>query len=237
MADWILRGARLPGREGLHDLAVAAGSVAPAPPGERGARELALDGRLVLPGFVNAHVRLPGTGDAFEGHVALLLERCARHGTTALRLAVEMDGDEPLRPLRLAARVRVQHAAAITVQLALDVTEALRAGGPKLAALIPHAVRAGADALHVRVDGPSAVSAVAELAKLAEDAELRLDMVADATLPPARIGVGDLALPRVLAALAGRTVARRTRVLHATALAAVHRDDLAPVLRDLAAAG
>jgi cytosine deaminase len=236
MPDWILRGCRLAGREGLPDLGIAGGAVTAVAPGERGLRELALDGRLVLPGLVNAHVRLAGTGGAFEGRVAVLLERCARRGTTALRLTVEMDAEEPLRPLRLAARARVQHAAAIDVQLALDVTAAATAGGARLAALVPHTVRAGADALHVRVDGATPSPALPELARMAEDSGLGLDVVADAALPPARIGAGDLALPRVLALLAGRPVARRTRILHATALAAVHRDDLAPVLRDLAAA-
>ncbi|MHB8946489.1 MAG: amidohydrolase family protein [Bacillota bacterium] len=65
MAELILRGATLPGRDGLVDLVIAGGrfssvgpSVEPSSPGPRASDEYRLDGRLALPALVDIHVHL-----------------------------------------------------------------------------------------------------------------------------------------------------------------------------------
>src|SRR5437773_5764483 len=100
MHDWILRGCRLPGRDGTYDVALAGDRIAVvvdhiAGPG---GRELDVEGRLLLPGFVNGHVVLAPGAD-LEGRAAVALETAVRHGTTALRTTVDLDPLEPLMPL------------------------------------------------------------------------------------------------------------------------------------------
>ncbi|MGH7311495.1 MAG: amidohydrolase family protein, partial [Candidatus Rokuibacteriota bacterium] len=64
---------------------------------------------------------------------------------------------------------------------------------------------------------------------------LSLDLAVDTDLPPDRVRPEALALTHVVEALARISARPPVRVLHATALAAVHRDDAAPLVRELAA--
>src|SRR5687767_14356761 len=74
--DWILRQARIPGREALADIGIRAGRIAAIEaelPAEAPATEAA--GRLALPGFVDTHIHLDK---------ACLLGRCGHdHGNLA----------------------------------------------------------------------------------------------------------------------------------------------------------
>src|SRR6266850_3847391 len=59
MVDLLLRGARLTGRDGLVDIAIAGERIVAIDPVARPARDtLELGGRLVTPGLVEAHIHL-----------------------------------------------------------------------------------------------------------------------------------------------------------------------------------
>jgi len=237
--DWVLRGCRLPERDGIYDVAIAGKSIAAVAAGLeiRAGREVDVADALLLPGFVNGHVAVPTMHD-LEGRLALALETAVRHGTTALRLTVDLDPAEPLMPLRVVSRVRAQYADRLTVQVAVRAPLSAIARDPALSGRLDRAARAGADAVALAVDGPAqkvgadlraCLSAVAALG-------LPLDVSADAMLPPTRVPIAALALPHVLDAMP-EELARRTRLVAPNAFAAVHRDDLAPLLGRLASLG
>lgn len=236
--DWVLRGCRLVERDGTYDVAIAGKSIAAIAPSLeiRGGRELSLDGALLLPGFVNGHVAIRTMSD-LEGRTARALETALRHGTTALRLAVDLDPAEPLMPLRVVARVRAQYADRLTAQVAVRAPLSAIVRDPGVLARLDQAARAGAEALALDVDlpAPSGGDLSTCLAALASTG-LPLDVSADTTLPPARVEVSALALPHLVDAMPPE-LARRTRIIDPNALAAVHRDDLAPLLERVAALG
>jgi cytosine deaminase len=239
MPELILRGGRLPGREALCDVAIAAGRIAAVAPTIEGRApaELLLSGRLLLPGFVDGHVALDaGVGlERLDADARTWLDAAIRHGTTALRLALPVALIGGVEPLQVLARLRAEYADRATVQIA---------AWPELAAIPPDgawlrdAREAGADALGAAVrrddlDAPG----FAALLRLARELDAPLDLAVDATLPPGRVGLDTLVLPGLLARLDAAGLGRRARVLHATALAAVHRDALAPLLAGLATRG
>jgi cytosine deaminase len=239
MAELILRGVRLPGREAPCDVAIAAGRIAAVAPAIEGRApaELALAGRLLLPGLVDGHVALDATGGpARLGAVTRAwLDAAVRHGTTALRLASSVGSGGDLASLRVLARLRHEYADRVTVQIAawLDLA-AIPSDGVRLR----DARDAGADALGAAVgredlDAPG----LATLLRVARQLDAPLDLAVDVGLPPGRVGADELALPGLLARLDAAGLGGRVRVLHATALAAVHRDELAPLLAALATRG
>ena len=236
--DWILRGCRLVERDGTYDVAIAGKSIVGVAPRLeiRGGRELSVDGRLLLPGLVNGHIAITTMND-LEGRTAVALETALRHGTTALRLTVDLDPAEPLMPLRVVARVRAQYADRLTAQVAVRAPLSAIARDAEMRGRLEHAARAGADALALDGDGPAVAGGDlrACLSALAATG-LPLDVSSDTTLPPGRVAVSALALARLVAALPSE-LARRTRLVEPNALAAVHRDDLAPLLERLAARG
>jgi cytosine deaminase len=236
--DWLLRGGRLPGHDGVWDVGLEGHRVAAVAPrlDTKASRELALDGRLVVPGFTNAYLRLPRSAD-LEGQALLALETALRHGTTAAHVSVDTDPDEPLMPLRLLARVRAQlgDRLAVTLALRLDVPASPELRG--LAVLLDGAKRAGADALEIAVPPSSDGRVLAALLERLGQTGLALDLEVDAMLPSAQIAASALALPRVLDVLEQLPTPPPVRLLHGTALAAVHRQELAPWLTRLRARG
>jgi cytosine deaminase len=239
MYDWVLRGGRLPGREAIHDVAIAGDKIAAVAPRieGRGGREMDVAGRLLLPGFVNAHVAIAADGGDLEGRAAMALEGAVRQGTTTLRLTVDLDRSEPLMPLRVLARVRAQYAGRVAVQVAVRAPFSALTRDADVLAQLDKAARAGADALaiHMDVAAPAGDDLRTSLAALAATG-LPVDVSVDTALPPGEIGLAALALTPLLHALPPE-LARRTRVVQPDALAAVHRDELTPVLARLAALG
>jgi cytosine deaminase len=170
-----------------------------------------------------------------EGRAARLLETAIRHGTTAMLLSIPLDRDEPLMPLRLLARLRAQFAARLTIELSLGLAAADIGGRPRgLAMLLQSARRAGADSVDVEM-GRESREALAPLLDGLGETGLSLDLALDTALPPTRVGPDALALTHVVETLGRLSVRPAVRVLHATALAAVHRDDAGSLLRGLAA--
>jgi cytosine deaminase len=239
MYDWILRGCRLSGREDVNDVAIVGdkiASVAPRIEG-RGGREMDVAGRLLMPGFVNAHVAIAADGGDLEGRAAMALEGAVRQGTTALRLTVDVDRAEPLMPLRVLARVRARYAGRVAAQVAVRAPFSALTRDGDVRAQLDKAARAGADALalHMDVPAPAGDDLRTSLEALAATG-LPVDILVDTALPPGEVGLAALALTPLLHALPPE-LARRTRVVQPSALAAVSRDELAPLLARLAALG
>ncbi len=234
--DWLLRECRLSGHEGTCDLAIAGGRVVAIAPRLAGtaSRELAVRGRLVLPGLCNAQARLAVPPPELEGRAAQLLETAVRHGTTTIRLSVPLDVDEPLMPLRLLARLRAQLAARLGIELSLGLSADVVRRPRGLATLLQSARRAGADAVDVAIDRDTVGTLALLLGSLGENG-LGVDLAVDTDLPPGRVQPEALALTSVVEALARIPARPPVRLLNATALAAVHRDDAASLLRELAA--
>jgi cytosine deaminase len=236
--EWLLRECRLAGHDGTCDVGIAGGRVVAVAPRLEGPaiRELAVRGRLVLPGFRNAHARLLAPARELEGRAALVLETAIRHGTTAIRLSVPLDPDEPLMPLRLLARLRTRVRERIRVELSPAVPSAVLDRPRAVGALLASARRAGAEAIDVQVERESLDALGLLIGQLGETG-LDLDLAVDTRLPPQGVAADALVLSRVVELLSRGPIPSPVRVLHATALAAVHRDDAAPLARALAALG
>src|SRR5262245_50638920 len=239
MADLVLRGGRLPGSEGTWDVAIAGGRIAAVAPAieSRAPAELSLDGRLILPGFVDGHVALDARDglDRLAAGARAWLDAAVRHGTTALRLALAVSPGTGAESLRILARLRAEYAARLTVQLGawLDLGAVAPDG-----AWLREARQAGAEAFGATVRrGDLHSPGLAALLRVAGELDTPLDLAVDIELPSGRIGLDGPALPGLLAGLDAARLRQRVRLLHAIALAAVHRDELAPLLAALATRG
>lgn len=244
--DRILRTARLADHQGTVDIGLIGSHIAAIAPriaasassrDVEDACEHELGAALVLPGFVNALLRLPDLPDlAARAHE--LLATASRHGTTRAHLSVPAGPGDPLRLLRQLAAVRDQWRGRMSIALALRLDGALQRYSDTLTSLGEHAARAGADAIEFDLaphqeQRASLRALVATLAGVAAGHGLGLDLNVDATLPAQQIGAGALALPAVLDVLGSLRTRPAVRLLHATALAAVHRDELQPLLARL----
>jgi cytosine deaminase len=176
MLDLLLRRARLLDQAGEHDVAIRDGRIAqvaalidvPA------ARRVDLEGRLVLPGFVDSHLHLDKaylneipdfhglTGPAFFAKLKELkqrrpvedlhnsmrraLEACASHGTTTIRAQIDVDDVVGLRGLQAALSLKAAYAPRLDVQIVAFPQEGL-ATNHKARDLVEEALRLGADVL------------------------------------------------------------------------------------------
>lgn len=167
LADALLDGARV-------DVACAAGLiVAVAPAGTlQGERHVALDGALLLPGFVDGHIHLDKTflGTPWRPHrpdgtvagriaiereelaaiaepMALRARRMVEHvsalGTTAMRCHVDVDREHGLSKLEALLALRAEVAHVMDIQLVAFPQSGVTSH-PGAAALLEDAVRAGA---------------------------------------------------------------------------------------------
>ena len=112
---------RLPGHEAPRDVALTGGRITAVATTIEGHApiELALDGRLLLPGFVDGHVALDvrGEPDGPTPGARAWLDAAFRHGTTALRLALPVDARAGAEALQAVAGLRAEYAARVTVQI------------------------------------------------------------------------------------------------------------------------
>src|SRR5262245_39688261 len=172
--DVLLTGCRRAGHAGLADIGVRDGRIAGigdlAP--HLAGRTLPVDGRLVVPGFVDVHVHLDKafildrapsregtvaeairvTGDAKRGFTVEDIRRRARalldlavdHGTTAMRGHVEVDPLVGLKGVEAVLPLRAEYADRIDLQLCAFAQEGiLKAPGTE--SLLRDALRAGLD--------------------------------------------------------------------------------------------
>jgi cytosine deaminase len=173
MLDFILRNARIAGRDGVLDIGVAVGKIAEiataissdAPAEDAGAR-------LVIPGFVETHIHLDkscildrcqskeGTLQEAIAQVAAAkrafteddvyargrrtLEKAIVHGTTHMRTHVEVDPRIGLRSFAAIRRLKRDYAWAIDLEICVFPQEGLL-NDPGTEELLIEACEAGAD--------------------------------------------------------------------------------------------
>ncbi len=172
--DLRLRGCRLPGRGGLVDLGVRAGRIVDVGDlaGAAARRDLGVAGRMVVPGFVDAHVHLDKpflldrapsregtlaeairvTGDAkrrftvddIRTRARTLLDRAVGHGTTAMRGHVEVDPLVGLAGVEAILPLRAEYADRLDLQLCAFAQEGIQRS-PGAVALLREPLRAGMD--------------------------------------------------------------------------------------------
>ncbi|HEV2356883.1 MAG TPA: amidohydrolase family protein [bacterium] len=229
MYDLVLRRARLLDRPELCDVAVTAGRVTacgarlasgdtrasgPAP-ASGAAREVDIDGRLLLPGFVDSHIHLDKaflwqsplihgkTGPQFfsalrefkrraerpeiKSRMHRALELASRHGTIAIRAQIDIDDMVGLAGLEAALELRAEWARWLDLQLVAFPQEGLLAR-PGLMDLLREALAMGADVIG---GGPSfdAVPAAEHLAAvfaLAREYDRDVDLHVDLATPASR---------------------------------------------------
>jgi cytosine/creatinine deaminase len=175
--DTVLRGGRLGGQEHeLVDIGVRDGLVAAInPPGviaADAARDVALDGRLLVPGFVETHIHLDKscisdrctcrTGtlkEAIENVAAAklgfteddivargrrTLEKAIVQGTTRMRAHVEVDPRIGLKGFRAVSRLKWDYAWAVDIEICVFPQEGLL-NDPGCDELLVEALETGAD--------------------------------------------------------------------------------------------
>jgi len=171
--DLILRGGVVDGE--IRDIGIAAGRIAAIAPNlEAEAREIDLAGRLVLPGFVDAHIHLDKACLLGRcGHVhgdlkasinavsqmktkftvediyvrgAKVIEQAITHGTTHMRTHVELDPRIGLRGFQAILALRKAYAWALDLQICVFPQEGMTQE-PETEALLIMALEQGADVL------------------------------------------------------------------------------------------
>jgi cytosine deaminase len=172
--ELLLTGCRRAGHATLADIGVRAGRIAEIGDltGHPAQRALAVAGRLVVPGFEDAHVHLDKaflldrapsregtlaeairlTGEAKRGFTVedirararAVLDRAVSHGTTAMRSHVEVDPAVGLQGVEALLPLRAEYADRIDLQLCAFAQEGiLKAPGTE--PLLREALRAGVD--------------------------------------------------------------------------------------------
>ncbi len=171
-----LRACRLPGREGMFDLVLADGRIAAVTPHEPGAGatpdSLDARGRLVTPGFVEAHIhldkallserltaparsaaeaiRLVGeakrrfTIDDIRARARRVLDLAVAAGTTAMRAHVEVDPIVGLAGMEAMLPLKAEYAPAVQLQLCAFAQEGI-VQVPGTEGLLRRALQMGAD--------------------------------------------------------------------------------------------
>ncbi len=258
--ELIVRGARLPDREGLVDIGIAGGRIRRLEPrlpvGD--AREIAAQGRLVIPGLVEAHfhldkallARVPGAATVSEAisrtaeakraftvediaaRARRALDMAIRHGTTAMRTHVEVDPIVGLKGMEAMLAVRREYAAAIDLQLCVFPQEGIFKA-PGTETLMRQALRMGGEAVggvpYNDTDARAHVELVFDLAReFDRDVDFHLDFADE----PEHLHI------RWVAELAAvRGFEGRVCVGHATELGALPPDALAPLAARIRDAG
>lgn len=260
--DWVLRHAHLPSQPAAVDIAIQGPRIAALGPSLalRGRQELDLAGRLVLPGFVDAHLHLDRAlalddgmlpADSLDAAIAAFFqwrhsvtperiytnalrvaERALQHGTIALRTHVTIDAQGGLELLDPILRLREAMAPKLIIQIvAFPDSPDVDAG--RATPLLRQAIAAGADL----IGGAPAKSAAPQrfvdtILDLAGSLDCALDLHIDETDDPSS---------NTLEYLAERTLAtgfRRTVTAgHCCALAAQDEVTARRVIEKVAEAG
>lgn len=174
--DLVIRNACTPEISTPGDIGVVAGRIAALAPrlADRGAAEVEADGRLAIPGFVDAHVHVDKAlvADQLEfpdGNLAVddavmamgrlkraytpgtvyargrrVLAMAVRHGVTAVRTQCDVDPICGLMPLEVLCRLREEFAPCLTMQIVAFPQEGL-IREPGTVDLLREALRRGAD--------------------------------------------------------------------------------------------
>ena len=264
--DVILRNGRIAGRE--HDpvdIGVCDGRIADISPRSHaatpdGAREIALDGRLVIPGFVESHIHLDkscisdrctcNTGtlqEAIESVAAAklafteediyargrrTLEKAIVQGTTRMRAHVEVDPRIGLKGFRAVSRLKRDYAWAVDIQVCVFPQEGLL-NDPGCDELLVAACEDGAELIGgcPYTDGDPR-GQIARIFDLGRRYDIDIDFHLDFDLDPSWMHLDEVCRQTAAYGWGGRVA-----IGHVTKLSAINQTALEKIGRKLAEAG
>jgi cytosine deaminase len=263
--DTILRGGRISGREHeLLDIGVRDGRIAAIrPPGiisPDAARDVAIDGRLLVPGFVETHIHLDKscisdrctcrTGTLQEAIASVAaaklgfteddivargrrtLQKAVVQGTTRMRAHVEVDPRIGLKGFRAVSRLKRDFAFAIDVEICVFPQEGLL-NDPGCDELLVEALEGGADLIGgCPYTDSDPHRQIARIFELAKSYHVDIDFHLDFDLDPSWMHLDEVCRQTELHDYGGRVA-----VGHVTKLSALDPASLAVVARRLADAG
>jgi len=261
MIDLLLRGCRLPHRDGLADVAIAAGRIAAIGRIEEAAREtVEARGRVVTPGLVEAHIhvdkallsgRVTGSAGTVEEAIRLtgeakrrftvedirnrarqVLELAIAAGTTAMRTHVEVDPIVGLKGMEAVLPLKREYAAALDLQVSAFAQEGILQA-PGTEALLRQALTMGADLVGgVPYNDTDAIGHIAIVFSLAREFGVDADFHVDFFDEAEHLHIREIARQTIAAGWQGRVA-----VGHLTELAALPVAEQEAIIADIAAAG
>jgi cytosine/creatinine deaminase len=259
--DRILRQATIAGREAPADIGLRGGKIAAIETRlQADAPETRLDGRLVLPGFVDSHIHLDKAcllGRCGHDHATLssaiqavselkrdftvedvydrgarVLEKAILKGTTHIRTHVEVDPRVGLRSFEAVKQLKRDYAWAIDLSICVFPQEGLT-NDPGTEELLAEALSAGADLLGGCPYTDSDPKAqITRLFDLASSFAVDLDFHLDFDLDPSWMLMDEVCTQAVRRSYEGRVA-----IGHATKLSALSPDDFDRAADRLATAG
>lgn len=260
MFDFVLRGARMDGRDGPHDIGVAGGRVAAiAPQLPEGAPERSAEGRFVCTGFVDAHIHLDKAGildrcaicagtlaeavaltaaakaaftpDDVYRRAETVLRQAITHGTMAMRSFVETDPRVGLASFEALSQLKRDYAPMIDLDLCAFAQEGLTQEMATCDLLIA-ALAGGATSVGgCPYTDPDPVRHIDLVLDLAERFAVPADFHIDFDLDPE-----NSCLPALVAAVKARGLRGRVSVGHASKLSAMAPEAFTRLALDLAEA-
>jgi cytosine deaminase len=260
--DLLLRGARLPDRQSLADIAITGDRIVAVDPVARPAHEtIELGGRLVTPGLVESHIhldkalltdrvsttagtleeaiRLTGqakrtfTAEDITARARQVLDMAVRAGTTAMRSHVEVDPIVGLTGMEAMLALREEYAPALDLQLCAFAQEGI-VKAPGTEKLLRRALQMGADLVGgCPYNDTDGVEHIRVVFALATAFGVDADFHVDFADEPQHLHVREVAEQTVRAGWQGRVV-----VGHLSELAAVphfRQDEIIADIVDLGA--
>ena len=259
--DLLLRGARLPDRDDLVDIAIAGERIVGVDPVARPAREtIELGARLVTPGLVESHIhldkvlltdRVTTTAGTLEEAIRVtsqakrtftveditsrarrVLDLAVRAGTTAMRSHVEVDPLVGLTGIEAMLALRAEYAPALDLQLCAFAQEGI-VKAPGTEGLLRRALSMGADLVGgCPYNDSDGVEHVRIVFGLATAFGVDADFHVDFSDEPEHLHVREIAAQTVRAGWQGRVA-----VGHLTELAAVPGFRQDELIAEIAGAG
>ena len=249
MIDLILRGANVDGLENHVDIGIDGGRIIGIADriNQPSRLEIPLDGRLVVPAFVNSHIHLDKafvgglteSGIATEGVAAgrrlktqytrqdiqararRVINLAIRHGTGAIRTCADVDPIVGTLCVEALAELRDEYAGRVTMQIVAFPQEGLL-GVDGMSDMLRRAMKLGADVLGGRPHGdPDPQGHVDLIFGLAQELGCPVDMSVDAIFPPEPIDPMLLGISRVARKTIELGYQGRVTVHHVLALSAV----------------
>ncbi|MBI4587353.1 MAG: amidohydrolase family protein [Candidatus Rokubacteria bacterium] len=261
MIDLLLRGCRLPDREGVADVGIAEGRIVAVGVVDQRAREtVEVRGRLVTPGLVEAHIHLDKallmgrvrgsagtleeairlTGEAKRGFTVEDIRTRARQvldlavaaGTTAMRSHVEVDPIVGLAGMAAVLPLKGEYAPALDLQICAFAQEGILQA-PGTEALLRQALQMGADLVGgVPYNDTDPVKHIEIVFSLAREFDVDADFHVDFFDEPEHLHIREIAKQTVRAGWHGRVA-----VGHLTELAALPPRGQDAVIADIVTAG
>lgn len=260
--ELILEGCRLPEREELVDLGLRGGRIAAlgSLAGAEAKERLSVEGRLVLPGLVEAHIHLDKallldrapsregslaeairvTGEAkrrftvgdIRQRARMVLGLAVAHGTTAMRSHVEVDPIVELKGMEALLPLKAEYAPALDLQLCAFAQEGILQA-PGTEELLREALRMGADLVGGCPYNDSDGRAQIEIVfGLAREFDVDVDFHVDFSDDPEHLHIRDVAELTLRHGWQGRVA-----VGHLTELAALTPEEQDSIIELIKAAG